>query len=567
MRRKRTWMAVGLVIGLWAAVAAGPASHVRATTSLTPDWVVQARTGANHIVFLDSRTGWGAGGHPSLQVTHDGGDTWSTYVPTAPDSLRRVLFFNSDTGVVFGDSNFLLTNNGGSSWASVAVPSDLRVLNDVAHPQPHEYFLATNNGLYGSVNDGATWQVIPSLSDGFGGYSIGHVTFSSPTEGWAAGISDTPLYHTTDGGNTWTNVQNGVKPIDAIAFPSSSTGFLAGGTNDDNILLSRTTDGGTTWTNSQINGEGSSVSIAFATPLRGIISGGTGIAMTDDGGVTWHDQTVPSKLTQIASVGFRGSEPYAVTTYGSILHLGPLPSSAPPTATYLPQNPVATDTPTASETPAPTETPIPTDTPTDVPSLTPLPTRTPFPTETPLPRLTLRSLSARTVIAGTAVRLVIAGSGFDNLATVTLGDADITDGIISPGTLRFLLPRSLRPGTYDVVVTEPDGRTASLVRALVVQPRLTLAAHLTRPSAAQGGTAIVLAQSVIGAQLTAQVTTSAGHALPHVTLTTQQGAVGQWRIVARIGAHVSPGNARITLRVKLGAQQIQMSLPLRIGVG
>src|SRR5581483_3814116 len=118
------------------------------------------------------------------------------------------------------------------------------------------------------------------------------------------------------------------------------------------------------------------------------------------------------------------------------------------------------------------------------------PTPVPLPAATEPPQvgsIQLRALTPGVVTAGASVQVALKGSGFDDLATISMGDDDVTDvSYNGSDTLTFNLP-SLAAGTYDVTVTEPDGRTATLPHALTVLPRLILSARLLHASIRRGG--------------------------------------------------------------------------------
>jgi hypothetical protein len=188
----------------------------------------------------------------------------------------------------------------------------------------------------------------------------------------------------------------------------------------------------------------------------------------------------------------------------------------------------------------------------------------PFATATSIP-FRVAGITPGTAIAASGARLTIRGMGFDALATVTIGAIDITDAqIAGPGSLSFVLPAAAAPGIYTVIVTEPDGRRGTLPHALTIQARLVLRAGLLHPVVSRGATAVVLAQTLPAAQLSAGVTGPDGHSLTGISLTLQRGPRGEWRLLLAIGPRVPLGQARVIVVARWRGQQLRVLLALRV---
>lgn len=93
------------------------------------------------------------------------------------------------------------------------------------------------------------------------------------------------------------------------------------------------------------------------------------------------------------------------------------------------------------------------------------------PPPVPPPLATGLSPSIGTTNRGTVVR--VAGSGFQAQATVTLGGIVVDPKavyVFLDGTTIQLSPPAHAAGTVDVIVTNPDGKTTTLVSAYVYAP-------------------------------------------------------------------------------------------------
>jgi photosystem II stability/assembly factor-like uncharacterized protein len=137
-----------------------------------------------------------------------------------------------------------------------------------------------------------TWQQ-PSPQ---GNYLFGTEVISQNTA-FASGASGT-IMKTTDGGASWStqsNVAGTTSSLEAISFPTSSSGWVVG--SEGTIL--HTSDGGSTWTQQSSGTTLTLTSVSFADPLHGVCVGGVDIVLdwfitsvgiilsTSDGGNNW----------------------------------------------------------------------------------------------------------------------------------------------------------------------------------------------------------------------------------------------------------------------------------------
>jgi hypothetical protein len=178
--------------------------------------------------------------------------------------------------------------------------------------------------------------------------------------------------------------------------------------------------------------------------------------------------------TVIVAVAIRALDPgtpndFQTSEFSNCSQSAPAPTPTPtptPTAT-----PASTPTPSASPTPGPSSTPSATPTPTPTP--TPSPTSTPTPTPVSLQLFVIAP--ARGPDAQPATRQ-LTGQGFQEGATTRLtrsGQPDIVGSNVSITnngttlTATFDLTGKAR-GLWSVLVTNPDGQTATLVNAFTI---------------------------------------------------------------------------------------------------
>ncbi len=154
---------------------------------------------------------------------------------------------------------------------------------------------------------GQTWQELTTGT----GYILFDISFPPGQNevGYAVGMQYTynangVVIKTSDGGDTWTTLLGGsgntLDGIEAIAFTSADTGFIAGWNN----YFAKTTDGGTSWTTMTVgSGNWYFHDLDFWDANNGIAvvtlsAGSDAIYVTSDGGDTWTTATGISQNVQ-----------------------------------------------------------------------------------------------------------------------------------------------------------------------------------------------------------------------------------------------------------------------------
>jgi photosystem II stability/assembly factor-like uncharacterized protein len=175
------------------------------------------------------------------------------------------------------------------------------------------------------------WRVVRRAAATGANRDFNTVHFANDEHGWVAGDRGV-IFHTRDGGTTWTPQTSGVTgDINDIYFRNEEDGFFLVGNR-----IFATTTGGAVWRERAVfvpGGFGGATpelySITFANNRRGWIVGSVVrrdtvidslILSTSDGGQTWTRQTAPVR-EELIDLDFAGDERgWVVGSRGTILH-------------------------------------------------------------------------------------------------------------------------------------------------------------------------------------------------------------------------------------------------------
>jgi photosystem II stability/assembly factor-like uncharacterized protein len=174
-----------------------------------------------------------------------------------------------------------------------------------------KYLLIT--ALFAIHNCFAQWTTL-NIPDG-GRYD--DVFFAGDgLNGWAAGGNSGKIYHTKDGGETWTMQDSTGKYLRSIEFISPSTGFC--GSLDSSFY--KTTDGGKTWTDiaASINPKPPGICGLSAPGSNviygcGIWSAPAYVIKSVDGGKTWKSINMSAYAVELVDIHFTSADTGFVT--------------------------------------------------------------------------------------------------------------------------------------------------------------------------------------------------------------------------------------------------------------
>jgi photosystem II stability/assembly factor-like uncharacterized protein len=246
----------------------------------------------------------------------------SIHSNTQPKPLIAIRMLDTMHGWALTDNSILKTANGGISWQDVT-PTNV-VIHQIfgGNFMNAQYAWVTTMdqknlsvGILHTTNGGKSWQ--SSTISGFldiGSLDMPH--FLNTSDGWleifghpGAGSRGSYLFHTTDGGQHWTQLANpnqsgSVRRSSGISFRDGRSGWQSGdggggNPNPAQPLLDITHDGGQTWQSVQLPalpGAGKDNTVETIPPVmfgdNGLllvttIDGGLDLYVTHNAGLTW----------------------------------------------------------------------------------------------------------------------------------------------------------------------------------------------------------------------------------------------------------------------------------------
>ncbi len=271
-------------------------------TTVTAQWITQSPVPTNldirgigaptaqRVFVATDDNSFDNGG--SLFESNDGGTTWVQLdIPVSlSNPLNGIFFLDSQNGWVFGNENYR-TNDGGNSWVQLPFLGSTYFMEFYSP----SFGVATDNfSQYISLDSGNSW--VPSPHD------IRVFDYTDNLTG--LGVSDSGIYRTTDGGNSFIQVYSGegtdvkyLSPVIAVSIVDST--FL------------RSPDGGITW----IAGTGAdNRTLLFPVSWTIVLAWGRAgfwpeyddrLFRSADGGQTWTDlgEVIPEGIHSFALAG------------------------------------------------------------------------------------------------------------------------------------------------------------------------------------------------------------------------------------------------------------------------
>jgi len=168
----------------------------------------------------------------------DNGATWISKSNGLTNLLSSGITFTSPYLIVVGPTGVFRSNDQGENWVSAGlVGTDVRCVTSMQH----HIFVGTNGaGLYSSTDWGETWTPI---NNGLSGTKFRAIE-SKGTTLFAGGETGTGVFRSTDSGANWTLLSGGLPSGSYRGFASNSQ-LIVAGSFGAGVFYS--TDNGDTW--------------------------------------------------------------------------------------------------------------------------------------------------------------------------------------------------------------------------------------------------------------------------------------------------------------------------------
>lgn len=205
---------------------------------------------------------------------------------TTKQVFACVVFFAFVHGIFAQSSWSYLPQAPGSQSGSEGRIDDVFFIN------PNEGWCATSKGnIYHTTDGGTTWTKQLAAGNSF---YFRAIEFRNSQLGFA-GTLNSRFYRTTDGGTTWTNIANQISPLPkaicGISIPHDSVVYAVGQWDEPAFYI-KSTDGGQTFSSHSMATQARGlVDVLFINRDTGWVAGkgigGATILHTTDGGATW----------------------------------------------------------------------------------------------------------------------------------------------------------------------------------------------------------------------------------------------------------------------------------------
>jgi len=250
------------------------------------------------------------------------GESWT---PRLAPKVWHWLSSNSTGEVLLaGEAAGGLLNtsvDGGVNWTTGNSPGGIWISSDMSASGDRMVAVQYGGDLYMSTDRGTTWTAVPSTDPGvnLSGQPFESVNISQDGQRIVAAVQNGPLYVSSNAGQNWVAGTMAAATLTAWwrAVDGSADGMIVMAA-DHNGAIYRSTDGGLTWSLRNVTVGGVPVSdnwyrlkisddgsvITAVGNTFGGATGGTGIYVSRDAGLTWtRAHTLVADYTAIAMSG------------------------------------------------------------------------------------------------------------------------------------------------------------------------------------------------------------------------------------------------------------------------
>jgi photosystem II stability/assembly factor-like uncharacterized protein len=221
--------------------------------------------------------------------------------------------------------NVTYTNDSGSSWSNLTLPSNLIAVSSISCPSTTTFYASVFNtslspiqsGIAYTSDSGSSWtfQTMPTVPNELSAISCSSITTCVVLGGKSPSETQHQLiFYTTNSGTNWSqgtppSVDTDGYPIQVSCVANTSTCYAFGAifnqsTNSYSDFVETTTNSGSTWTYispSVTNANYSSLSCPAASDCYLVKSSSSNLELTNNNGSTWSSVSVGNYSPQRVS--------------------------------------------------------------------------------------------------------------------------------------------------------------------------------------------------------------------------------------------------------------------------
>ena len=268
-------------------------------------------------VFADLQTGYFGYGAGFLIKTTDSGATWFQISSGTGASLHDIDRFSNGNMLAVGDNGTLLLSDGAAPWIidEIFTSLDLKAVQVISAA---EAVVVNQEGrTYITADGGSTWTAAVEKPADL--TSAEDVHFTSPLDGWVIGqgFGSGALYHTMDGGVSWSPVTDFLGSYVAIDVVGANIWAAnVGG------VFYKSSDGGNTWIQGELPGFPQQIQdMDFFSESVGYAAGWGGyVSRTIDGGINWDVLTTPNSEHHFTDIYLSGTNELWLSTNNNVAY-------------------------------------------------------------------------------------------------------------------------------------------------------------------------------------------------------------------------------------------------------
>jgi photosystem II stability/assembly factor-like uncharacterized protein len=264
---------------------------------------------------VNDKVVWASGTGGTYLVTTDGGATWRAGKVPGAETLdfRAIRAFDAQTAIVLsiGDgekSRVYKTMDSGATWKLLLTNPDPKGFFDGLAFWDARHGIIAGDPVDGQIviyttdDAGEHWerQHMPPAMGSEGAFAASNTSLAvqGSNQAWLGTSSAARVFHSADGGRTWTVAATPIRNdgpaagIFSVAFPDSKHGMAVGGDyskdKEDTRNIAVTSDGGQSWTAPAGHPAGFRSAVAWVADRKIWVATGTsGSDLSFDGGATW----------------------------------------------------------------------------------------------------------------------------------------------------------------------------------------------------------------------------------------------------------------------------------------